>query len=82
MFRFLFNSGDDGISITTKGITMDNLVFKMNDTSDDWNAASPERCGLYFNWMIFGILIDIDNEMLRANIFTMENSDVVANFDW
>ena len=76
--QVLINSGDDGISITTKGITMDSLVFIMNDTRNDWNAADPERCGLTST--DFWDTDNLDNEMLRANIFTMENSDVVANF--
>ena len=76
--QVLITSGDDGISITTKGITMDNLVLIMNDTSHDWNGADPERCSL--SSTDFWDTDNIDNEILRANVFTMENSDVVASF--
>ena len=76
--QVLINSGADGISITTKGITMDSLVFIMNDTSHDWNGADPERCSL--SSTDFWDTDKIDNEMLRANVFTMENDNVVASF--
>ena len=50
----------------------------MNDTSHDWNGADPERCSL--SSTDFWDTDNIDNEILRANVFTMENSDVVASF--
>ena len=31
---------EDGISIKTKGVTMDNFTTKMNDLSDTWNTSS------------------------------------------
>ena len=76
--QVLINSGDDGISITTKGITMDSLVFKMN-TSDYWKSES-KRCNTSGSGD-FWDTDDIDNEKLIANLFTMENRDVVASFN-
>ena len=78
--QVLINSGDDGISITTKGITMDSLVFKMNDTSDNWNQNETDRCSISSPGD-FWDTDDIDNANLIANTFTMENEDVVASFE-
>ena len=68
--QVLINSGDDGISITTKGITMDSLVFKMNDTSDNWNQNETDRCSISSPGD-FWDTDDIDNANLIANTFTM-----------
>ena len=67
--QVLINSGDDGISITKKGITMDSLVLIMYDTSHDWNAG-PED--VVYLQQIFGILIILIMK-IKANVFTMEN---------
>ena len=77
--QVIINSSNDGIQISTKGITMDSLVFKMNDTSDNWNQNETDRCSISSPGD-FWDTDDIDNANLIANTFTMENEDVVASF--
>ena len=39
--QLIFESdNEDGISIKTKGVTMDNFTTIMNDTSANWNTSS------------------------------------------
>ena len=45
--QVLFESDSlDGITIRTKGVTMDNFTAKMNDVNDVWNTASDSRCSI------------------------------------
>ena len=78
--QVIFNSNESGISIRTKGITMDSLAFKMNDLNDAWNQGEPSsRCSI-IPPDNFWDTDNIDNQRLRANIFELKNTDVVANF--
>ena len=79
--QVIFNSNESGISIRTKGITMDSLAFKMNDLNDAWNQGEPSsRCSI-IPPDNFWDTDNIDNQRLRANIFELKNTDVVANFN-
>ena len=57
--QVLFESDDnDGISIQTKGVTMDNFTYKMNDPNDIWNVSSDTRCSI----------MEIDPEKRRISL--------------
>ena len=75
--QVIINSSNDGIQISTKGITMDSLVQVMNDTDGPWHTGDS-KCDLSqaLNWDTD----DINNQKLQANLFEMKSKDVVANF--
>ena len=79
--QLIFESDfEDGISIKTKGVTMDNFTTKMNDTSVSWNTSPDNRCSVTPLDDEFWTSEDTDRDELKANIFEISRSDVVFNF--
>ena len=78
----IFSSDDfQGISIETKGITMDNFTAKMNDLSDTWNTSSEDRCSIPELDANFWTSNDIGaRPELRASIYNLRRSDVIFHF--
>ena len=75
--QVIINSSEDGIQISTKGITMDSLVQIMNNTDGPWHTGDS-KCSVTpeIDWDTD----DINNQKLQANLFEMKSRDVVANF--
>ena len=75
--QVIINSSEDGIQISTKGITMDSLVQIMNNTDGPWHEGDS-KCSVTpeIDWDTD----DINNQKLQANLFEMKSKDVVANF--
>jgi len=75
--QVIINSSEDGIQISTKGITMDSLVQIMNNTDGPWHEGDS-KCSVTpeIDWDTD----DINNQKLQANLFEMKSRDVVANF--
>ena len=80
--QVLFESDSfGGISIRTKGVTMDNFTAKMNDVNDVWNTSSDNRCSTGELDPEFWTSEDIaERPELRASIFEIERNDVI--FQW
>ena len=79
--QLIFESdNEDGISIKTKGVTMDNFTTIMNDTSVSWNTSPDNRCSVTPLDDEFWTSEDTDRDELKANIFEISRSDVVFNF--
>ncbi len=80
--QVLFESDSlDGITIRTKGVTMDNFTAKMNDVNDVWNTTSDSRCSIGELDPEFWTSEDLaERPELRASIFEMERNDVI--FQW
>ena len=79
--QVLFESDDNnGISIQTKGVTMDNFTYKMNDPNDIWNVSSDTRCSIMEIDPEFWTTQDADRPELQASIYNIQRSDVVFNF--
>jgi len=66
--QLIFESdNEDGISIKTKGVTMDNFTTKMNDTSVSWNTSPDNRCSVTPLDDEFWTSEDTDRDELKAN---------------
>ena len=44
--QVLFDNNNDQLVVTSKGISMANLVTKMNDMNDEWNTNPQLRCNV------------------------------------
>mgnify|MGYP003330374370 FL=1 len=76
--QVLFESDDNnGISIQTKGVTMDNFTYKMNDPNDIWNVSSETRCSIMEIDPEFWTTGDADRPELQASIYNIQRRDVV-----
>ena len=77
--QVLFNNNEDQLVVTSKGITMANLVTKMNDMNDEWNTNPQLRCNVNDDGY-WDTDQDTTSDDIRNAVYSITLTDVSTNF--
>ena len=77
--QVLFNNNEDQLVVTSKGITMANLVTKMNDMNDEWNTNPQLRCNVNDDGY-WDTDQDTTSNDIRNAVYSITLTDVSTNF--